>query len=145
MSKDTNVSNLFKKLGIEDKEAAGKKNFKESLRKALLKKIVVELKSEVADDAEILKMIRVSPEKGEDRMRRYSKIITPGLGVPVPDQSISRLSSMDAATLQNRTQLQEVDDRRMTQPLLPSPSKIMGYNSVPMPTIEPGLRPQESL
>ena len=89
-------------------------------------------------------MIRVSPEKGEDRIRRYSKIITPGLGVPVPDQNISRLSSMDAATLQNRVQLQEVDDRRMTQPLLPSPTKIMGYNSVPTPTIEAGSRLQES-
>ena len=112
MSKDTNVSNLFKKLGIEDKEASGKKNFKESLRKALLKKIVVELKQEVGDDAEVLKMIQVSPEKGD--FRRYSKIITPGLGVPVPDQNISRLSSMDAATINNRSQLQEVDNRRMT-------------------------------
>ena len=133
-------------MGIEDKESLGKKNFKETLRKALLQKVVVELKEEVGDDAEVLKMIRVSPEKGEDRMRRYSKIITPGLGVPVPDQNISRLSSMDAATLNDRVQkLQEVDDRRMTQPLLPSPSKIMGYNSVPTPTIEAGSRLHESL
>ena len=67
----------------------------------------MEVKREVGDDAEVLKMIRGSPDKKDDQMiRRYSKIQTPSLGIQSPNKQISRLQSMDAARPQGQAVLQ---------------------------------------
>ena len=86
------MQTLFKKLGVDDDKTKGPQNFQEKLREAFLKKVIVEVKREVGDDAEVLKMIRGSPDKKDDQMiRRYSKIQTPSLGLQPPAKQISRL------------------------------------------------------
>ena len=67
----------------------------------------MEVKREVGDDAEVLKMIRGSPDKKDDQLiRRYSKIQTPSLGIQSPTKQISRLQSMDAARPHGQAVLQ---------------------------------------
>ena len=96
--------------------------------------MIVGVKREVGDDAEVLKMIRVSPVKKDDQMiRRYSKIQTPALpSLPSLQKGLSRLQSMDAARPHDPALLQEVDERRMTHSVLPNPHKIMAYKSQPL-------------